>query len=91
MHLTILRGKKNLENGFLNREHLLNIKSIQNFYKILYQEVYDHDYKINKTMEKCNLTMPIDLLDIENLSNVEIITKFLRSIFYHDTLQTWKK
>jgi len=40
-------------------------------------------------MEKCNLTLPID--QIEKLNNVDDITHVLRSIFYHDTLQTWKR
>ena len=40
-------------------------------------------------MDKCNLTMPLE--DMESLNSVDEITGVLRSIFYHDTLQTWKK
>ena len=42
-------------------------------------------------MEKCNLTMPVRMEQLENLGSVEQITKVLRSIFYYDTMQTWKR
>jgi hypothetical protein len=50
--------------------------------------VFDYDWKINYSMEKCNLTMPLE--ELESLNSVDEITGVLRSIFYHDTLQTWK-
>ena len=51
--------------------------------------MYDYDWKINNSMEKCNLTMSLERLD--KLNSVDEITSVLRSIFYHDTLQTWKR
>lgn len=35
------------------------IESIQNYYRQVYQYAFDYDWKINNTMEKCNLTMPV--------------------------------
>lgn len=70
-------------------DHDFTIQSIQSYYKWLYLNVYDYDWKINNSMEKCNLTMPLEQL--ENLNSVDGITQVLRSIFYHDTLQTWKR
>jgi hypothetical protein len=67
------------------------IDSIQSYYKQVYQYTYDYEWKINNTMEKCNLTMPVGMEQMENLGSVEQITKVLRSIFYYDTMQTWKR
>lgn len=70
-------------------EHHFAVKSIQNYYKQLYLNVFDLDWKINNSMHRCNLTMPLE--DIDKLTSVDDITQVLRSIFYHDTLQTWKR
>ena len=69
--------------------HQYTIDTVQNYYKKLYLNVFDYDWKINASMEKCNLTMPLE--ELESLNSVDEITGVLRSIFYHDTLQTWKK
>ena len=65
-------------------DHDFTIQSIQNYYRRLYLNVYDYDWKINNSMEKCNLTMPLEQL--ENLNSVYGITLVLRSIYYHDRL-----
>jgi hypothetical protein len=70
-------------------DHEFAIQSTQNFFRKLFLNVYDYDWKINNSMEKCNLTMTLERLD--NLNSVDEITSVLRSIFYHDTLQTWKR
>ena len=58
----------------------------------MYRQSFDYDWKINNAMEKCNLTMPTGVDNsLENLGSVESITKVLRSIFYYDTMQTWKR
>jgi len=53
-------------------DHDFTIQSIQSYYKWLYLNVYDYDWKINNSMEKCNLTMPLEQL--ENLNSVDGIT-----------------
>jgi hypothetical protein len=70
-------------------DHDFTIQSIQHYYKRLFLNVFDLDWKINNSMHLCNLTMPLD--EIDKLTSVDDITQVLRSIFYHDTLQTWKR
>jgi len=55
----------------------------------MYRNIYDFDFKIHKSMDKCNLTMSLERL--EKLNSVDEISAVLRAIFYHDTLQTWKR
>jgi hypothetical protein len=69
--------------------HEKSIEAIQNYYSKIYHHNYDYDWKINNTMSNNNLSISLD--KVEKVSSVDEIQNIFRSIFYYDTLQSWKK